>query len=378
LTSNPPRILVVSEIPTPYRLPLYEGLHARPEIDLEVVFCARQEPDRPWELSSALASVPHRVLRGVAPTLRTKRGTFVYQINPGIVGLLANGSYDAVVIGGYAVFAEQAAIAIARARGIPYLLHSESTLLKSRGPTKRLLKEAFVRPLVRGAAGALAAGSAAARYLQHYGMDPSRIRIVPNTIDVAAYRHASEAARLRAREIRERWNLPQRYVLYAGRLLEVKGIGDLIHALTLLGDAAPAAVVAGQGPMAARLPPAPAVRHVGFVQQAELIELLALADWTVVPSHAESWGVVVNEALAAGCPVIASDAVGAAEDLIVEGVNGHIVPARDPAALASALAAPRLPGDHSRGRIEHWDNTFGMEQFIEALQLVLPGRFPAA
>jgi glycosyltransferase involved in cell wall biosynthesis len=376
LSAKPPRILVISEIPTPYRLPLYTRLHERPEVDLEIVFCAYAEPDRPWKLDAALGSLPHRVLRGVAPAIRTRRNTFVYQINPGIIGLLSDTRYDALVIGGYAVFAEQAAIAIARARGIPYLLHSESNLLKSRGRTKRFLKQAFVRPLVKGAAGALAAGSAAARYLEYYGMEPGRIRIVPNTIDVEQYRQQANAARSRASEVRTRWGLPDRYVFFAGRLMEVKGIIDLIEALALMDDVAPTLVVAGDGPLARDLPPAPAVMQFGFLQQDELIELLALADWTVVPSHLETWGVVVNEALAAGCPVIASDAVGAAEDLVVNGVNGRIFPARDSRALAIALASTPPGGDHSRGRIERWDYDLAVDQFVEALQLALPGRIP--
>jgi glycosyltransferase involved in cell wall biosynthesis len=372
-----PRILVLSEIPTPYRLPLYQRLYARADLDVDIVFCARDEPDRPWAIESALRALPHRVLRGVAPRVRTRRNTFVYQINPGILRLLGRTDYDAVVIGGYAVFAEQVAIVIARLRRIPYLLHSESNLLKSRGFVKRLLKEAFVRPIVRGAAGGLAAGTAAARYLEYYGMDPAKIRIVPNTIDVAAYRQAADRAREGAAAIFARWNLPKHFILFAGRLVEAKGVEDLFSALALLGDKAPVLVVAGTGPLADQLPQLADIRHVGFVQQHELIELLALADWTVVPSHVEPWGVIVNEALACGCPVITSDAVGAAEDLITDGVNGRVVPPHDPVALATALSGARPPGDTSRGQIEGWNYDLGIAEFVAALRATLPGRVTA-
>ena len=117
----------------------------------------------------------------------------------------------------------------------------------------------------------------------------------------------------------------------------------------------------------------------GFQPTARLIELFALADAAVLPSRAETWGVIVNEALACGCPVVVSDAVGAVEDLVVEGVNGRIVPAGDVQALASALASP---GVHRRRRadrptrIRHWDYDFAVEQFLELVRIVFPGRLP--
>jgi len=366
-------VLVISEIPTPYRLPLYARLAERPDLELELVFCALDEPDRPWQVEEALAGVPHRILRGVAPALRTRRNTFVYQVNPGAIDLLARSHYDVVVAGGYAVFAEQAAIALARARGIPYVLHSESTLAKHRSALLRVAKRGVVGPIVRGAAAGLAVGSGAARYLAHYGMDPGRIRIVPNTIDVVGYGRDAAAARARAEDVRAHWDLPERYVLFAGRLVEDKGIRDLVGALRLLGADAPALVVAGEGPLADEFGGVDGVRRVGFVQRDQLVELLALAAWTIVPSRVEPWGVIVNEALASGSPVIVTDAVGAAEDLVVDGINGRVVPASSPQALAAALAGPKPSGDPAEGRIARWTYDFAVDQFADAIRLALRG-----
>lgn len=373
---SPPRILILSEIPTPYRLPLYERIAARPELSCEIVFLAATQPDRPWQLDEALARIPHRVLPGFSPRVRMRGDTFVYEVNPSIVPLLARERWDALVIGGYAVFAEQVAIAYARVRRIPYLIHSESHLGKERAGWLRAAKRTVLPSVVGGAAAGLAVGSAAARYLTAYGIPADRIRIVPNTIDVAAYGRRAVEARERSHEIRRDRGLPERYVLYAGRLVEGKGVPELIAARRLLGDTAPALVVAGEGPLAAELEGKPGVRMLGFQDEDRLIELYALADATVVPSRGEAWGVAVNEALACGCPVIASDAVGAVEDLLVDGENGRIVPARDASALAEALAAPPPSRDPARGRIESWTYEFGEAQFLQALRLALPGRLP--
>jgi glycosyltransferase involved in cell wall biosynthesis len=188
---------------------------------------------------------------------------------------------------------------------------------------------------------------------------------------VDSYRALAEAARARSREIRVRRKLPERFVLFAGRLVEAKGLTDLLAARDLLGDEAPPLVVAGTGPLRRLVHDQPGVHAVGFQDREALIELYALADWCAVPSRDEPWGVIVNEALACGCPVIATDAVGAALDLVRNGVDGRIVPSGDVAKLAEALAAEPPSSDVSRGPISEWTYEFGVEQFLEAVSLAL-------
>ncbi|HET8892633.1 MAG TPA: glycosyltransferase family 4 protein [Gaiellaceae bacterium] len=359
----PTRVVVLSEIPTPYRLPLYEMLAARPELELEVLFCSREQPDRPWDLDEQLARVPHRFLPGMGLRFGGRRNTFVYEVNPTIVRELSRRRPDVLVIGGYAVFAEQAAIAYARARRVPYVLHTESQMLKQRPRLKRAVKWALLPPIVRNAAAALAVGSAAARYLEHYGLARDRIRIFPNTIDVSRYRTAAENARAHG-------GSGERYWLYAGRLVEDKGLTELIAALRSLGEHPPL-LVAGEGPLAAKLAQVSGVRMLGFRPTDELIELMACAELTIVPSRNEPWGVVVNEALAAGSPVVVGDKVGATEDLVIDGVNGRVFASGDASALTRALSQPPPAGARDRGPIDSWDYAFGVAQFLEAIEIAL-------
>ncbi len=368
-----PHVLVLSEIPTPYRAPLYRRLAERDDLDLEVLFCSKAQPDRPWAMDGALEGVRHAYLPGFGLRFGGKRNTFVYEVNATVLHEIRRRRPDVIVIGGYAVLAEQIAIAYAHATRTPYLLHSESTLLPARGTLKRALKRGVVGRIVSGAAGGLAVGSNAASYLASYGLDPSRIRIFPNTIDVHAYARDADEARANAAEVRARHALPDRYWLFAGRLVEDKGLPDLTDALALLGDEATPVLIAGTGPLESELQRVPGVRMLGFRQQHELIELMALAELTVFPSRFEPWGVVVNEALAAGSPVIVSDQVGAAADLVVDGQNGRIVPARDPAALARALVLPPPTGGRAVGRIMQWDYDFAIDQFVEAVGLARRG-----
>jgi len=101
----------------------------------------------------------------------------------------------------------------------------------------------------------------------------------------------------------------------------------------------------------------------GFQDTAALIGLYALARSLAVPSRDEPWGVVVNEALACGTPVVATTAVGAAEDLIRDGVDGRIVPVGDVRALASALAEELPRVDPASSPIGGWTYELGVEQF---------------
>jgi glycosyltransferase involved in cell wall biosynthesis len=372
-----PRIVAISEIPTPYRLPLYAALAERDDIDFHVVFCAAEQPDRPWEMSELLAEIPHTTLKSWSPTLRGRNETFVYEINPGIVAELRRLRPDVLVIGGYAVFAEQIAYAYAGVTRTPYVIHSETHLLRPRGLAVRALKRLLVRPLVSRAAAGLAAGTAAARYLEAYGLDPGRIRIFPNTVDVQGYADAARDVRSRADALRRELDLPARFLLYAGRLIEVKGVADLAASLRALGAEAPNVVVAGEGPLAAELEDLSTVRLVGFKQPDELLPLLALADAVIVPSRADAWGVTVNEALAAGTPVIVSDAVGAGVDLVRDGVDGAVFAAGDVDQLTALLrTAPPRPPSTPRP-IDRWHYALGVEQFVDAMRLALPGRIPA-
>lgn len=371
---RPVRVMIVSEIPTPYRLPLFARLAAHPALELKVLFCAAEQPDRPWQFGEELARVPHEVLRGRRIEFRNRQNQFIYEVNPEILRRVRPGQVDVLVLGGYAVFAEQAAILLAKAYRIPYLIHSESHLLNARSGPRRAVKSALLPRIIGGAAAGLAVGSVAARYLSHYGLHPGRIRIVPNTIDVDRYAARAQSARQDADSVRHRLGLPARYQLYVGRLVEAKGIGDLAAARK--GVDLPELLVAGTGPLEADLRDVPGIRLLGFQPPERLIELYALAEKTIVPSRVEPWGVAVNEALACSCPVVVSDAVGAAYDLVRPGRDGWVFPAGDTQALARALAAPALEDDRRARPIDRWTYDLAVEQFLEALRLVLPGRLP--
>jgi glycosyltransferase involved in cell wall biosynthesis len=173
---------------------------------------------------------------------------------------------------------------------------------------------------------------------------------MPYAVDNEFFRTAVERARPRREALRAELGLnPGRAViLFASKMQPHKRAGDLLEAYARLSpdgvaEPAPYLVFAGDGEERARLESRAralrwdSIRFIGFRNQSELPAMYDLCDVFVLPSEREPWGLVVNEAMNAGKPVIVSDCVGAGPDLVEDGVNGFVYPARDVAALADRL-----------------------------------------
>ncbi len=144
-------------------------------------------------------------------------------------------------------------------------------------------------------------------------------------------------------------------ILFASKLQPRKRAGDLIEACAVIkSPPRPYLLIVGDGEERAALEarahelgPDGSVRFLGFRNQTELPRLYDLCDVFVLPSEAEPWGLVLNEVMNAAKPVIASDAVGAAPDLVIEGGNGFVYPVGDVAALTRALERITSSPEHA-------------------------------
>jgi glycosyltransferase involved in cell wall biosynthesis len=372
------KVAVVTTEPTTYRVPQFDRLARRPELDLHVYYAATTIQRRQWSLT---IDHPHEVLRG--PTLPLERLLYHdYPITPSIWGRLERGRFDVVAIWGWSVFASQLAIAWARLRRVPYILFSESQLVEPRGPAVRVLKSLVVPRVVAGAAGFLVTGSRARDHLVYYGADPERIRVFANTIDVDTLSATVVGARTRRREIRASLGLAddEIAVLYVGRLVPLKAVDVLAEAVARAGPPF-RLVVVGDGPrreQLARL--APRAIFTGFRQGNRLADVYAASDVFALLSRKEPWGVVVGEAAAAGLPIVVSDRVGAGPDLVQPGRNGERVPAGSPAATAEALlrlADPALRASYGQASAEiaaGWGYGPSEEAFVSAARSAIDER----
>jgi 1,2-diacylglycerol 3-alpha-glucosyltransferase len=146
--------------------------------------------------------------------------------------------------------------------------------------------------------------------------------------------------------VRINLQLPARYFLFVGRLVKEKGVHELLQSyakldrstreqigLVFVGDGASRKELEQQ---AASVAPG-TIRFSGFAQREQLPAYYALADMAILPTYSDTWGLVVNEAMACGLPIIVSRPAGCALDLITDGWNGLVVPAQEVSALSSAM-----------------------------------------
>jgi glycosyltransferase involved in cell wall biosynthesis len=358
---TPIRVAYLVSHPIQYQVPLLRRLAAHPEISLHVYYMndlgavPRLDPEFgvlvQWDLP-LMDGYAWSLLRNVSPWPRADH--FLCFIHPEIVAVLRRERYDALIVHGYNRASHWLAFLGAWVSHTPILLRGESApgqewTRRGRRPLWVALARGILSwGLLRRIHGALSIGALNREFYRNHGVPESRIFFTPYAVDND--RFTAEADRLRpARaDLRRSLGLPpdRPVILYAGKLIAKKRPQDLLEAYAEIAQEHPAALVfLGDGSERGRLAETARRRGLsdvliaGFVNQSEVPRYYAAADLLVLPSSHEPWGLVLNEAMCFGLPVIASDAVGAAPDLVHPGENGWIYAVGDTRALAAALRA---------------------------------------
>ncbi|MEO5374901.1 MAG: glycosyltransferase family 4 protein [Alphaproteobacteria bacterium] len=268
----------------------------------------------------------------------------------------------------------------AAALGRPVLMRGENTdeaMPDGAGP-KGWLKRLYLQRIFRRCTGFLCIGSANRRYYLGRGIAPERLFSMPYAIDNAFF--AERAARCDREAVRGALGLPpgRPVVLYAGKLMPRKHPHTLLaawRAASWPDGGRPVLAYVGDGEMRRNLESEAGedVHFLGFRNQSELPGIYAMADVFVLASEREPWGLAINEAMACGTAVVASDRCGATADLVDESV-GAVVPAGDVQALAAALVRVTADADAlgraARRRVETWGFEADMAGLSEALTVV--------
>lgn len=385
------RLAILTSHPVQYQAPLFRALAKEPGVDLTVFFCSDfglQPYHDPgfgtrfrWDVP-LVEGYAHRFLPNRSP--RPRAGPGLGLVNPAIMSALRAGHFDGLVIYGWASVTCWMAFAAARILGIPVFLRGESNGLSEPTGAKLLIKRMLLRLLFPRTAGFLAIGSLNRRFYRHYGVDEGRIFLAPYSVDNEFFRRHSAELLPRRGQLRREEGIPEEATvfLFCGKLSPHKRPLDLLEAFALLPDVRGCFLIyAGDGVLRATIEEKShqlglgSVRITGFRNQSELPRWYSLADVLVVPSQREPWGLVVNEAMNFGLPIVASDQVGAAPDLVCSGDNGFTYQVGNIPELVQHLAAlavtsplRRAMGNRSHRRILDWGIQHTVDGYCSAFR----------
>jgi glycosyltransferase involved in cell wall biosynthesis len=394
------RLAYLVSHPIQYQSPLLRRIAQEPEIDLTVFFGSDfsiqgyRDKDFGVEVKWDVPltdGFTHEFL----PALRDDGTEGVFSpISRGILSRLRG--FDVLWVHGYGTVNQLHGILAAKALGIPVLVRSDSQMKdRPRGGAKLVAKKFFFAVLKRLVDGVLVSGTLNQDYWRHYMGEDFPLFMLPYAVDNAWFQEQCAAASFTRGELVAELGMKagRPVILFASKLQTRKLCSDLVEAYARLvaGVAAeeqPYLLIVGDGEERATLEQQVAslelngVRFCGFRNQSEMPRFLELATVFALPARHEPWGLIVNEAMAAGRAVIVTDDVGCQPDLVTDGVEGCVYPVGDVDALAGALrrvlATPETAqamGDAARRRISRWsfeEDVAGLKQAIAQVTRKLP------
>ena len=324
------KVLYLTNIPSPYRVDFFSELGKL--CDLTVLFERRQAEDRDADwLKGTYVNFTGVLLKGL-PIGKDSA------LCSDVIRYLRKGAFDKIIVGGYATPTGMLAIQYLSSRSMPFLLNSDGGFVKD----DSRLKHAIKRHFISCASAWFSTGKLTDDYLIHYGAKPGLLHRYPFTslrvADILEKPITDEDKAVMQHEL----GMPERkIVLSVGQFIHRKGFDVLIQASAGLGNDVGVYIVGGE-PTAEYLAMKNElhlehVHFAGFKQKDVLKQYYAAADVFVLPTREDVWGLVINEALAAGLPVITTNKCIAGMELVYPGKNGYIIDANDVQGLTGSI-----------------------------------------
>ncbi len=338
-----PKVAFITSHPIQYQVPVFRELASNKEIEFTVLFAMLPDAASQgagfgvafeWDIP-LLEGYSYRVLKNVSksPGVTQYRGCDT----PEIASVLRELQIDVLIVNGWVVKTCLQALRAAKKLRIPCIVRGEANNLRHRPWWKRWLQG----QLVRRYAAVLPIGKANRDFYRSHGVAEAKMFDAPYCVENQRFSRAAAQAEFRRSDLRAHWSVPQNAVcfLFCGKFEHKKHPVELVEAFllaqTTLGRNGSHSrpvhlLMVGDGvlrhqceELAARHSLKASITFTGFLNQTQIVEAYVAADILVLPSDAgETWGLVVNEAMACGRPAIVSDQAGCCADLIVAGETG--------------------------------------------------------
>src|SRR5882672_4627096 len=383
------RVLAVATHPVQYMTPIFRRMAKHPLLDFQVAYCTLRgaEAGHDPEFGASIQwDVP--LLDGYSWTHVPNRGSgtesFFGLFNPRMWKLIRSGKFDAVLCFiGYVRATFWMALLAAKLSKSAFLFGTDTTTLAPRDGRawKTAFKKILWPRLFRLADQVLVPSSGSRDVMLSLGIPGDRITLTPYSVDNDWW--MQQASQVHRSAVRGAWGAgpDTSVVLFCAKLQPWKRPADLLRAFAKANIPDALLLFAGEGPLrsqleseAAALGVASRVRFLGFVNQTQLPAIYTSADLLVLPSVYDAFGVVVNEAMLCGCPVVVSDRVGAGRDLVAPVCPELIYPCGDTHALAAILQRAYASrtwlsglGYAARARMETWGPPENIAGTVEAI-----------
>ena len=326
------RVLFITNYPSPYRVNFYDELGKN--LDVTVLFADRVE---------------QKVTRDAAWFEDSRGGFRMVQLKKRILTIHGRDlcvdvtqwvrkDFDAIVVCGYSSPTAVLAMAYMRLHKIPFYMEVDGGLIR---PDSKLKYEIKKR-LVTLPDAWISSGRFTTKYLTHYGADESKIQYYPFSSLWERDIPASVPTREEKQQLRRKLGLQEdRIVISVSRFIPSKRLDMLIRSAAELGESVGIYLIGGEPTeeylQIQRELGADNVHFVGFLKKDKLADYYRAADLFALPTQTDVWGLVINESMAYGLPVITTDRCVAGLELIESGKNGYIIPVDDNAALTEAI-----------------------------------------
>jgi glycosyltransferase involved in cell wall biosynthesis len=307
---------------------------------------------------------------------------------PEIKRIVRSHEYDAVLVNGWHYRSAWQAIWACWQSKVKVMVRGDSHLHTPRSVAKRAFKSLAYQWFIPRFDACLAVGQWSRDYFLHYGASPRRIFFVPHAIDIRRFQIETERLEPRRLELRKKRDLNEKAMvfMFSGKFIPKKRPIDFVYAIKKAAQRNPRieGLMVGDGPLRVacevlvreqNLP----IRFTGFLNQSQITEAYVASDALALPSDGgETWGLVVNEAMACGRPCIVSDRVGCGPDLVIPQKTGSIFLLGDVGALAnSMLDFAENPervismGVKARNRLRNYSVEAAVNGIIESLTATL-------
>lgn len=308
----------LTNIPTPYKTPLFKELST--EFNITVYYMAESESNRNWKVDFG-KGYKAVLLKGI--TLNKKH------INFSIIKELLSNKYEAVIISGFENPTSILAMFLCIFKKIKYIIWHDGGFIEKECCLEFYIKKFFIKR----AKSFWVSGTKAKELIEHYGGNKDLIYYSYLTVDINYFKNNSKVSDKEKSLIKNMFHLKEIVILSVARMSDEKGIKELLYAFKKLNNEFNniSLLLVGEGKNRIQYENIVNVFHItnvgftGHLEQKLLPLIYGSSNIFVLPTKRDPWGLVINEAMASGLPIISTDKAGASYDLIKENANGFII-----------------------------------------------------